>query len=250
MNEFCERYAQVYDTLYADKDYANEAAYVVARLRDAAPSTETVLEFGSGTGRHARLLVEHGFTVIGVERSRPMLARAGVSVSSRLTFVEGDMRTTRVTQMVDSVIALFHVVGYLQSDTAIVEAFRNARRHLVSGGLFLFDFWYGPAVLTQGPETRVKEVESATMQVVRTARTRLDTEQGLARVDYTLFTRARGEPTYDRTDEVHTVRYLFLPELRTLLSGAGFRLVDAEEWLTRKSLSTDTWSAAVLAVAT
>lgn len=247
MSEFCERYAEAYDVLYADKDHAGEAAYVATRLRQAVPEAATLLEFGSGTGRHARLLAGHGFTVTGIERSRPMLARAGAV--DHVRFVEGDIRWTEAGYPVDAVIALFHVVGYLQSDAAVLDAFGNARRHLRPGGLLLFDVWYGPAVLTLRPETRVKEVESATTEVVRVARTTLDTSEGLAHVAYTLFTRERGAATFDRVDETHTLRYFFFPELRALLLRAGFQLASAEEWLTRRPLSTQTWSAAVLAVA-
>ena len=68
------RYALCYDLLYRDKDYAAEAGYVGRLIRSATPAARSVLEFGCGTGRHARLLCTMGFDVHGVDRSPEMVA--------------------------------------------------------------------------------------------------------------------------------------------------------------------------------
>ncbi len=249
MTVFADAYADFYDLLYADKDYAGEATYVAARLRAARPGVGSVLEFGSGTGRHARLLADRGFLITGIERSASMLRRSRAPEDARVRFVAGDIRSRRVEGRFDAVVALFHVVSYLRSDDDLLEAFTNAREHLELGGLFLFDFWFGPAVLTQKPETRIKEAESAVLQVVRLARTTLDSAENLATVNYVVFFRISGEAPYRREDETHVMRYLFLPEVRALLARAGFRFCDAEEWCTGRPLDASTWNATVLAEA-
>jgi len=43
-------YARYYDLLYADKDYAGEAAYVAGLIRQRLPGATRILELGSGTG--------------------------------------------------------------------------------------------------------------------------------------------------------------------------------------------------------
>ena len=68
-------YARYHDLLYRDKDYAAEAEYVAGLIRKFHPSAGSILELGSGTGIHASLLAEKGFTVHGIERSPEMLAR-------------------------------------------------------------------------------------------------------------------------------------------------------------------------------
>ena len=65
-----EKYSAFYDLLYRDKDYAAEADYVAERIRSVVPDARSILEFGSGTGRHGRLLAAMGFDVHGIERSR------------------------------------------------------------------------------------------------------------------------------------------------------------------------------------
>src|SRR4051794_24460513 len=70
------RYAAFYDLLYHDKDYEAEAHYVARNLRGARPDARSILELGSGTGRHGRLLAGMGFDVYGIERSAEMVAVA------------------------------------------------------------------------------------------------------------------------------------------------------------------------------
>jgi hypothetical protein len=47
--------------------------------------------------------------------------------------------------------------------------------------------------------------------------------------------------------ERHRMRYLFMPELRRLLAGAGFAQVEAQQWMTGRALDDTTWYACVVA---
>lgn len=75
MADVFDAYSSYYDLLYRDKDYAAEADYVAQLLRTYGNAGD-LLEFGSGTGRHGRLLSQRGYRVTGVERSAAMIARA------------------------------------------------------------------------------------------------------------------------------------------------------------------------------
>src|ERR1043166_5798427 len=71
-----QEYSAYYDLLYRDKDYAAEAEYVARSIRSILPDARSILEFGSGTGRHGPLLASMGFDVHGIERSPEMVAIA------------------------------------------------------------------------------------------------------------------------------------------------------------------------------
>ena len=49
-------YSKYYDLLYLDKDYIGEAKYVEKQLKNNGINKGDILEFGSGTGKHGRLL--------------------------------------------------------------------------------------------------------------------------------------------------------------------------------------------------
>ena len=109
-----------------------------------------------------------GFAVTGVDRSGEMIARAKDRVgqlpgriSSQVTLVEGDAANYRPTAKYDAVVSLFHVVSYQTSNDALAGIFRTAQSALSAGGLFVFDFWHGSAVLTQQPTVRIKKVANS-----------------------------------------------------------------------------------------
>ena len=56
-----EKYSYYYDLLYEDKNYESEVEYVKTKLLKQKQNVKTILEFGSGTGRHARLLAQKRF---------------------------------------------------------------------------------------------------------------------------------------------------------------------------------------------
>ena len=245
-------YARYYDLLYSDKDYAAEADYVARTIQSAAPDTRSILELGSGTGRHGRLLAAKGFNVWGVERSPDMVALAGSASTSRTgtrgTFncTVGDARSIDFGRMFGAVIALFHVVSYQASDADLQAIFAAAARHLVPGGVFLFDVWHGPAVLAQRQERREKRVADGKLEVIRTARPQIDTDRNTVQVNYEIECRERDTGAVERFAEDHLIRYLFPNEIERLAAQCGMRVVRTEEFLTAQPPSPATWSVAYL----
>src|SRR5262249_312614 len=127
------KYSAYYDLLYRDKDYAAEAAYVARTIRSAASGARSILELGSGTGRHGRLLVGMGFDVHGIERSADMVAVAIASSAlppagavGSFTCEVGDIRSANIGRTFDAVIALFHVISYQTTNEDLQATFRVA----------------------------------------------------------------------------------------------------------------------------
>jgi SAM-dependent methyltransferase len=245
------RYSAYYDLLYADKDYAAEADYVASTLRDADPGVRHVLELGSGTGRHGRLLAARGFEVEGVERSVEMAGQAracgvGAIAGGSFTCTVGDLREIRAGRTFDAVISLFHVISYQTGDDDLGAAFATAAAHLDDGGLFLFDVWHGPAVLAQRPVMRTKEMADARRRVRRTATPNLDTERHTVTVTYDMACEDLATGEAARFSEDHRLRYLFPDEIERLAAAAGFATLRAEEFLTAAAPSSETWGVAYL----
>ena len=155
--------------------------------------------------------------------------------------LHGDIRATDLGQTFDAVISLFHVVSYQTGDEDLTATFQNAARHLRPDGLFLFDVWYGPAVLTQRPAVRVKRMENEQVHLTRIAEPTLLPNPNSVRVDYTLFVHQLTDGRIERCAESHLMRYFSTPEIRTLADRHGFDVACGEEWVTGAEPSTDTW---------
>jgi SAM-dependent methyltransferase len=235
-------YSKYYDLLYRDKDYAGEARYIDDLIVRHRPGAQSVLDLGCGTGRHALLLAERGYRMTGVDLSEEMLKVARAS-SSGQSFVQGDVRSVRLGKTFDVVLSLFHVMSYQTTNGDLRAALSTVREHLAPGGLFVFDCWYGPAVLTSRPETRVKRLEDDKIQVTRLAEPVLHANDNVVDVNYQVLIRDRASGAVEELRETHKMRYLFAPEVSLLLESAGLRLTQQSEFMSEREPGFDTWNA-------
>ena len=250
MTEVFDAYAAYYDLLYRDKDYPGEARYVHSLLGRHGVSDGDILELGCGTGKHAEQLVRLGFAVQGIDSSPSMVQiarkRTPSDLSSRLQFDVGDARSARLGKQFDAAISLFHVASYQTSNEDLAGMLRTASAHLKTGGIFVFDFWYGPAVLTDPPTERVKRLEDGVIQVTRTARPTLWPNENVVDVHYQVQVKQNSSGMVANIEETHRMRYLFLPELRWMLQEAGLEVIDAQRWMSGE-LGVGSWFGVIVA---
>lgn len=244
-----EDYSRYYDLLYQDKDYRAEASYVISLIRQHCSTAIDVLEMGSGTGMHAVMLADAGFQVHGVDLSADMLKRAhercraqSAELQQRLDFALGDARTYRADRHFDAVVSLFHVFSYQTTNADLASAFQTAAIHLRPGGVLVCDYWYGPAVLTQRPEVRVKRMQGDDIEVTRIAEPTIHHARNVVDVCYEIVITHPGVDTVKVVREKHPMRYLFGPELELFARDAGFLLEASFAWMTPDPLSADSWS--------
>lgn len=248
VSEAFTSYAEYYDLLYSDKDYLAEATYAGDRIRKLNPAARSVLELGSGTGRHAEHLVKLGFDVTGVDISPGMhqcaLERKATlppDESKRLDLRLGDLRTVRYERAFDAVLALFHVVSFQTTPADLRATFETAAAHLAHGGVFLFDFWFGPAVLAQLPEERTKFVEHPHGTLTRVSNPMLDRSSNTVRIDCTISVQDTRWGTR-QIRESHAVRFWFADELALAAAGL-FEVIATDAWLTTQPADEQSWSA-------
>jgi SAM-dependent methyltransferase len=236
-------YARYYDLLYRDKDYSGETDYIHNLIRRHAPHAASILNLGCGSGRHDRLLQEKGYTVTGVDLSEEMLASARKHANStQLSYVQGDIRQVRLGTRFDVVTSLFHVMSYLTLNEDLAAAMETAREHLKPGGVFIFDCWYGPAVLSDRPKVRAKDIEDDTIRLSRIAEPVMHPNENIVDVNYHVFIRDLASGAVEEIRESHRMRYLFMPEISLLAAGAGLEITASEAWLTGEQPDYSTWN--------
>ncbi|MGD9975552.1 MAG: class I SAM-dependent methyltransferase [Desulfatirhabdiaceae bacterium] len=238
-----DAYSRYYDLLYQDKDYDAEVIYVDRLLTGHGMTGRELLEFGSGTGRHGRLLAEKGYRVTGIERSHTMWAQA--TETDGFQCLHDDICTVQLNRGFDAVISLFHVISYQTDNSRVKAVFARAADHLNPGGLFVFDFWYSPAVYTLGPTVRVKRMADSTCEITRIAEPITCPNQNRVDVHYTIFVRDLITGTVRTLTETHPMRHFSLPEIDLLAESNGFMRIGAEEFLTGNPPGTDTWGVCV-----
>ena len=241
-----EKYAQYYDLLYQDKDYRAETYYILSLIKKYQPETTKILEFGSGSGLHGRILANAGFHVSGIERSQEMIdmglsSNQEKSQNSHFSCTQGDCTSTILGDDFDAVISLFHVLSYQTSNEEVLAMLKNAHRQLKPGGIFIFDYWYAPAVWYLGPTLRVKRVQNQQLGIIRIAEPECFRDQNIVKVNYQTFVKELKSNQISEIKETHEMRAFETDEIEEFADQNGFTLLHSEEWLTRHTPSKETW---------
>lgn len=100
----------------------------------AAREEGPVIEWGAGTGRVAGSLAAAGHDVTAVESSGEMVSR-GRKKAPRVDWIVGDMRTADPGRRHGLAVCAFNSFLCLLSAEDALSFLRNAREHLVPGGL-------------------------------------------------------------------------------------------------------------------
>lgn len=245
-------YAYYYNAFYQDKDYKAEVTQIDSLLTRYGSDISTVINFGCGTGQHDIELARMGYQCAGIDQSPLMIETARENIKREdlcIDFSVADIRSFESQIQYDAVISLFHVMSYQTKNQDILSAFRSARKALGEGGLFLFDVWYGPGVLSDKPCVRVKEIEDEKNKLVRIARPVMHDKENVVNVCYEVYVIDKESGCTKVINEVHNMRYFFRPELEFLLREAGFELIDNIDCQTLGETGYDSWTSYFVAKA-
>lgn len=248
--EVFKDYAYYYNSFYQDKDYRGEALQVDNLLKKYGHNIVRIINYGCGTGRHDLAFSELGYHCTGIDMSPLMIEIARENAqngSYNIDFSVADIRNYRPHSKYDAVVSLFHVISYQNSNQDVIRTFQAARCALDQGGIFLFDVWYGPGVLSDRPVVRVKEIEDDKNKLVRIARPVMHDKKNIVDVCYEVFVIDKETGNTQTISEVHNMRYFFRPELELFLQETGFELLDNVDCQTLRETGYDSWTSYFIA---
>ena len=231
-------YSKYYNLLYADKDYQSESFYIKKLLQAYFPNGKSILEFGSGTGVHGLKLVSEGYDVFGLERSESMVAEA---TSKGFLCQVADISNFNLNRKFDGIISLFHVISYLTENNNLLNCFRNAYSHLNAEGVFIFDIWYSPAVYHLKAVPRIKRMKDNDTSVIRFADPVINVNSNVVDVKFTVLAKDIHTNVMEEFTESHPMRHFSFPEIALLAECTGFKILKAEEFLSGKDPSENSW---------
>jgi len=250
--EVFKDYAYYYNAFYQDKDYKTEALQVDSLLKKYGKDIYKIINYGCGTGRHDLEFSKLGYQCTGIDMSSLMIEIAQKNAEREavnIDFSVADIRSYEPQGKYDAVVSLFHVMSYQNSNEDIISAFRAARAALNQGGVFLFDVWYGPGVLSDKPQVRVKEIEDEQNKLIRIARPVMHDKENVVDVCYEVLVIDKGTGYTTTIDEVHHMRYFFRPELVFYLQQTGFELINNVDCQTLEETGFDSWTSYFVAKA-
>lgn len=252
MAEVFKDYAKYYNLLYKDKDYLGEVKYVENLIRQYAKEhSSSILDLGCGSGLHDLLLARLGYSVTGVDLSPEMLEAAILNTPnelvSKLSFINSDVRTLTLSTTFDVVISLFHVASYQNSNDDLIQYFNTASAHLDKGGVFIFDFWYGPGVLHELPTDRKKYIDDNDIKITRLSTPSIDYARNIVDVGFEMIVEDKNKGVSEVIFENHSMRYLFIPEIVAFLKQADLEILKVSPWMGNGELTKENWYGLIIA---
>jgi SAM-dependent methyltransferase len=230
------KYAKYYDYFNLEKDYLLESAFVVALIKKFAPQSRSILDIGCGTGLHDIELNKLGYSVLGIDISAEMIkiANSYKTLSmSNLNFELNNRQSYFSHEKFDTVVSLFHVMSYQTNQSEISKIFDVVRKNLKIGGIFIFDYWYTPAVQKLKPQIREKVVSVNGANVSRISTPTIISED-LFNITITI---TDCESSFS---EEHRMKS-FKPN--DFIKVKGFELLENFSWLKYTAPNQDDWSA-------
>ncbi|ERJ27047.1 class I SAM-dependent DNA methyltransferase [Campylobacter concisus] len=245
MKQFGDLYSKYYDLLYEDKNYSGEVEYIDFLIKKNCQNAKTLLDMGCGTGKHAELLCEKGYKVHGIDLSQDMLKIANkrkIGKEDRLDFSHSSIQNLNIDKKFDVITSLFHVMSYQNTNSELLKVFEIAKKHLNTHGIFIFDFWYGPAVLTDLPVTRIKRLEDKNIKITRLAEPIIYAQRNIVDVNYDIFIEDKISKKVVEKKELHKMRYFFDTELEFICETVGLKILKKYEWMSYRKPSFKSWN--------
>ena len=242
------KYSDVYDLIYQDKDYYTESLFISELIYRYLPKINQIrlLDLACGTGLHAIELSKMGYGVDASDISVKMINSAlekALFNNVKIAFHNESFQTAdRINKTFDVVISMFSSINYLISCSDLLKSFKNIHSLLQDGGIFIFDFWNGNAVIQDLAPMRVKRVIKGTKSVLRYSENTLDRINHIVNIKFSflLFDNNKLESEFI---ENHICRYFFIKEMEDLLEYSGFKVIHKCPFLSpNQPIAYDDWN--------
>ena len=231
------RLADLYDVIYAAKDYAAEARTLhgvidrCARVPSGQPRAEgrTLLDVACGTGVHLSHLREW-YDVEGVELS-PWMLRIARRRLPNAPLHQYDMRHFDLGRRFDAVTCLFSAIGYMRSTSELRRAIATMARHVLPDGLVIVEPWLTPERFVDG-HVHVDVSEGEGLKIARAGVSRRDGDVAVLDMHHMVASESGVERFFER----HEVRLFTHEQYLAAFTAAGLVTVFDAEGLTGRGL--------------
>ena len=241
-----QEYRNIFNELGEDWDAivnARDTERETSFIQDVLSKKGTVLDLCCGTGRHSIVMRKHGWSLVGLDLSRNLLAIAKQRMRKEGVYfplVRGDMRYFPFrSQVFDFVICMFTSFGYLPSEQEDLKSVREMRRTLREGGRFLLDVINIDHVIRVFHEREWGEFEPFYMLEKRS----LDLQRSMLLSQWTII----RKDTKEVRQVQHNLRLYNSHRLEKMLGEASFKIEQVYGGYDKKAFNQDATRMIILA---
>jgi 2-polyprenyl-3-methyl-5-hydroxy-6-metoxy-1,4-benzoquinol methylase len=182
-----------------------------------------ILDFGCGTGLHSIELGRRGYEITGIDISKEMIDIANTkSFEGKIKFINSSIFNLD-NEKFDACISMWNVVGYILTKEELILTFKEIRKRLRGGALFILDTFNGMSVYKLGPQYTYKERIIEKDRVIKIGIPFFDDLHQILDIKFKYIVFRNGKFKKE-IDEVHTMRVYMPLEIMNCLSESGFKL--------------------------
>jgi len=138
MTKVFENYSKYYDLFYKDKDYLKETKFLLQVIKKYKLIGKDILSLGCGTATYEILLANKGFNIVGLDLSRKMLNIGhkkvdDLKLNNKIKLILQDVRKITLPKKFDTVMCMFNVIGYQNSNSDLELMLSGVSKHLKKG---------------------------------------------------------------------------------------------------------------------
>jgi SAM-dependent methyltransferase len=139
---FSDWFQEDYLVLYQHRGVEEARGFLDHILPELTPKPSGwVLDLACGAGRHSHYLASLGFSVVGLDLSKPLLVRAMKTITpSKIPWIQADMRSIPLrNESVSLVMSMFTSFGYFLNDREDILVLKEVSRVLVPESWLILD---------------------------------------------------------------------------------------------------------------
>jgi 2-polyprenyl-3-methyl-5-hydroxy-6-metoxy-1,4-benzoquinol methylase len=224
---FGNKYAELYDTFYSDKDY-NKETYLLEKIfkRYNCSPGKKILDIGCGTGNHAIRMAKKGYKITGVDSSESMLEvakRKCLKESIRIKLKKRCLPELNLNEKYDGIECMFNVIDYVLEDKNILKSLINIKEVLDEKGVFVFDFRNAIPSINEYDSKRVIHSKYGKKDLFRVSYSTVDPKTRTFDTEYECFI-IEGGTLIERFKDMHKVRFFYPEEMKEFINKSGLSL--------------------------
>jgi len=131
-----DKFAEVFDKITPDEFYAEYANFIMEILKEMNYKPKKILDLACGTGRLAKIFIDEGYDIEGLDISEKMLE---IAKKRGLKVYQSNMVDFNLGQKYDLVICTYDSLNYVLQEDSLQKCFNSISKHLNQDGVFIFD---------------------------------------------------------------------------------------------------------------
>lgn len=131
-----DKFAEVFDS-YVRADFHRDYYNLILKIfKKWKLEPKNILDLACGTGKLAKIFLDNGYTIEGLDISESML---NIAIKKGLKVYQGNIVDFELGKKYDLILCVYDSLNYVLKQSDLQKCFKSVNRHLFEKGVLIFD---------------------------------------------------------------------------------------------------------------